>query len=167
MKLLLLCCVLVLSSCTLTTENANPRYIGLANSQAPKLLVTASKSKRQAIFLLEATREDITWWLSSDGVQLIIRAGQLIGTRGLSGDLMFFDADGQGKSEIGYFVRGRFNKSSVTCANERTENYRVQTCSGPSIQWENQYFYSEKGLSKSVQHVSPDVGFFTLQWNYD
>lgn len=70
----------------------SPRFRALLSAGASALVASVEARGAAATFLLESRRDGVESWLSPDEVALQLRAGFLVGTRGLGGDMMSGDA---------------------------------------------------------------------------
>lgn len=121
-------------------------------------------------------REGVTIYASKDGVQVFLRDGILIGTRGLGRDLMSAEAPSPaalragGAHQRSYYdldgadttIRHRF-----TCKVERDAaetNAIAEACAADIGTIRNQYWFNSAGsVSKSRQWVSQGVGYAAVE----
>ena len=65
-----------------------PRFKTLVTAGAPQLEVAYVSTKQSGVILLEHQRGAFDYWLSSDGVQIILENGMMHGTRGTGDGLL-------------------------------------------------------------------------------
>ncbi len=147
----------------------------------------------QDFLQLVATRSDSTpgkveVWKSSDGLQIILREGVLVGTKGLGGDIRSASAaaaiagfDGQGGGGERLLTVDRLDGTAQTIAfscdmtqlgretlqivDQRVSTFRMrEDCVYNHTKFSNEYWVETSGgrMRKSHQWAGPEFGYITL-----
>ena len=121
-------------------------------------------------------REGVTIYASTDGAQVFLRNGILIGTRGLGRDLMSADAPTPAALRAGHAHQRSYYdldgtdttiRHLFTCKVERDAadpNAIAEACAADIGTIRNQYWFNSAGsVSKSRQWVSQGVGYAAVE----
>lgn len=150
---------------------------------APQIYVTLlSAAIKFPMALLDRDGAN-TVWAASDGAQIFLRNGMLVGTRGLGRDLMsaqvpspstiaakaahdrsYFDLDGADRM-IRYDFTCQVENAEPGSEIAGTQHY-VEDCTGAFGRIKNHYWIDRSGnVQKSAQWVSETVGYLVIAPN--
>jgi Group 4 capsule polysaccharide lipoprotein gfcB, YjbF len=157
----------------------------LAQLTVPADLVTLDRTGAEAVILLVAANGATETWSSVDDKTLAIRDGQIVGTRGLGGDLVSAAlpplsriAAGQGTHERVLVTIGADEQTeritysctltsagtqTITIVQRSHATRRVQeSCTGPGEGFTNEYWFEGSTLRQSRQWMGTDLGHILL-----
>jgi hypothetical protein len=157
----------------------------LATLPFPADLATVVSSGAEAVIFQIGQNGDTETWSSVDDKTLAIRAGQIVGTRGLRGDLVAADvpalsriASGSGSHDrvlvtIGddeATLRQRYvcslsvaGSQTITLVERSYATRHVQeSCSGEGGTFKNDYWFQGGTLRQSQQWMGADLGYILL-----
>jgi hypothetical protein len=156
----------------------------LVAAGAPQMIVWLLDQDRATTLVLAGTRDGVARWRAADNVQIYTRDGMIIGTRGLSFDLMTADVgaagpvitsgrsgqitrihrqlDGQDRMKITSYICDILPAGSETIRTGETSyasTLRVdEQCFSPSGDIENRYWLRDGQILQSEQIFNRDVG---------
>lgn len=194
--LTLLC--LGLAGCTVSTERDRngqqlmppARGVDTAAAErliaagAPRLRITLLDDGRSVLMVQTNARDGVTRWRTIDNAQIFLRDGVLIGTRGLSFDLMTADTPGLASAihqmrparitRIHTYLNGQdqirirafvcdvrpAGQETIQLLNDvTTRSQRIEeTCQGADDSFTNLYWLSGDRILQSVQFISEGAG---------
>lgn len=203
-KLLAACALTVLAGLTglaacspAARQSAVTRMVGLPASEdaelqalvhsAPRALAQLPDHDLTAVLLLAGQRAGVERWRTADRIDIYIRQGMVIGTRGLGDDLMDLDEggatamilgrtrgrvtrfyrglDGESRTLIRAYVCDIAPQGETMVAREggAVAAFLVQeSCQGPRDAFVNQYWLRGGTLLQSVQNLATSAGALHL-----